>query len=232
MLSLLLVSGLVWLAVVHWQTQQALRWWFEQRQRWLCREAEQVRNGLLQETFVMRRRLELSLDEDGVQHWIEQMKYLDGHLVQLSDNLAPPYGEVSLPLAIRDWAKRFEAIATPGAQQVIALTLPDFWHSEPLIRSQILLTALDQLLHLVATQNNADAEMPISIELRNRQHWGELVVQIHYASVEAAQQAGRSPELKYLPRTFQVLASGRCSYRQQQQTVSWCFRWQYAHDKV
>lgn len=222
----------MWLAVVHWQTQQALRWWFEQRQRWLCREAEQVRNGLLQDTFVMRRRLELNLDEEMQQTWIEQMKHLDGHLVQLSDNLAPPYGEVSLPLAIRDWAKRFEAIATPGAPQAIALTLPDTWHSEPVTRSQMILVSLDQLLHLVATQNNVAAEMPISIELRNRQPWGELVVQIHYASVEAAQKAGRSSELKYLPRAFQVLASGRCSHQRQQQTVSWRFRWRHNQDKV
>jgi hypothetical protein len=218
--------------VVHWQTRQALRWWFEQRQRWLCREAEQVRNGLLQNTFVMRRRLELSLDEEMQQTWIEQMKHLDGHLVQLSDNLAPPYGEVSLPLAIRDWAKRFEAIATEGAQRAIALTLPNTCHSETMIRSQMILTSLDQLLHLVATPNNADVEMPISIELRNRQHWGELVVQIHYASIEAAQRVRRSPEFKYLPRAFQVLASGRCSYQRQEQTVSWCFQWRHDQDKV
>lgn len=180
----------------------------------------------------MRRRLELSLDEEMQQTWIEQMKHLDRHLVQLSDNLAPPYGEVSLPLAIRDWAKRFEAIATQGAPQAIALTLPDTWHSEPTIRSQMILISLDQLLHLVATQNNVDAEMPISIALRNHQHRGELVVQIHYASIEAAQKVGRSPELKYLSRAFQVLASGRCSHQQQQQTVSWCFRWRHNQDKV
>lgn len=233
MLSLLLVGCLVCLAVFHWQTRQALRWWFEQRQRWLCREAEQVRNGLLQETFVMRRRLELSLDGDELQHWVEQMKHLDGHLVQLSDNLAPPYGEVSLPLAIRDWVKRSEAIAThPGVHRAIALTLPDSWPGESPTRSQMILTSLDQLLHLVATQNNKAAEMSISVELRERQPWAELMVQIHYASVATAQRGGRSPELKYLQRAFQVLTPGRCFQRRRQQTLFWYFQWQRTQNKV
>jgi hypothetical protein len=232
-LVLLLIVLIGWLAVFHWQTQRALQWWFEQQQQWLCQEAEQVRNGLLQETFAMRRCLEVRLTsgkEEPVQEqqtWIDRIKELDGYLVRLSDDLSPPYLETSLPLAIQSWAQRLKSLSE-GRSKAIALHLPTTWHPEPLIRSQTVLTSLNHALHL---QGDSPAT-EILIQLREHQLWADLMVQFHYPTPEDAMKTARSRELHYLIRAFQVLTSGQSDYRRRQSEICLHFRWQLPRNTV
>jgi len=235
---LLWFSFFAWLAVFYWETQQALQWWFQQQQRWLCQEAERVRNGLLQDTFVLRRDLEGSpqASEENLEHvqhrWLHQIQQLEGHLIRLSDDLSPPYLETSLPLSIRKWVQHIEgtSINQSVMQQPIALDLPSAWQPEPLTHNQIILTSLDYLLALVTSET--ESVPPVMIRLQAHPHCAELVVQVDYPSVAAAVKGVRSRELGYLRRSFWVLASGRSYYRRQQQVVFWHFRWRLSHGKV
>lgn len=236
MIFLLWFSSFVWLAVVHWDTQRALQWWFERQQQWLYQEAELVRNGLLQETFVLRRYLEASLQSEvelrqAQPGWIDQVRELDSHLVRLSDDLSPPYLEASLPLAIQEWAKRCDSNAAAAvARKAIALDLPATWYLEPVTRNQMILTSLDYLLTLVRSGEAPVAE--VKIQLHADHGWGELVLQVDYPNVTAAVQAVRPRELRYLRRAFQTLALGHSYHRRQQQQVFWHFRWRLAQVQV
>ncbi|GAB4460457.1 MAG: hypothetical protein OHK0037_07750 [Elainellaceae cyanobacterium] len=228
---LLLIGLLIWLAVFHWQTQQALRWWFEQQHDWLCREAEQVRNGPLQETFVMRRQLEMNPDSPSKAAfqqpaWIAQVTQLNGQLVRLSDELSPPYLETSLPLAIQAWA---QDECLPG----LMLCLPPSWPAEPTARVSLLLSMLTHLLRWSMQTNELLTR--VSLELVQQVNWGlqpvgVLTVRLDYPTAAAADEAGRSPHAVFLSRAFAVLAPGRCTQRQQQQRIVWQFRWRLSPD--
>lgn len=228
---LLLIGVLMWLAVFHWQTQQALRWWFEQQHDWLCREAEQVRNGPLQNTFVMRRQLEMNSDSlskplTEQPAWIAQVTQLNGQLVRLSDELSPPYLETSLPLAIQAWA---QDECLPG----LMLCLLPSWPAEPTARVSLLLS---MLTHLLRWSMQADEPPTVaSLELGQQVSWGVqpvgvLTVRLDYPTAAAADEVGRSPHSVFLSRAFAVLAPGRCTQRQQQQRIVWQFRWRLSPD--
>lgn len=243
-ISVLLISVLVGLAVFHWQTQQALRWWFEQQHQWLCREAEQVRNGPLQETFVMRRQLEMNpnetLGKPLSQHptWMAQVTQLNGQLVRLSDELSPPYLETSLPLAIQAWAQEAELPGMPGMLGMpgvpgLMLCLPNCWHPEPPARVSLILSMLTYLMRL--SMETADLPTAMSLALSQQAGWGGrgvgvLEVRLDYATTAIAAAVGRSLNLQPLIRTFQVLAPGRCTQRQRQQRLIWQFRWRLLPD--
>lgn len=233
---LLLIGGLMWLAVFHWQTQQALRWWFEQQHDWLCREAEQVRNGPLQETFVMRRQLEMNpaeMNPDSPSKapaeqpaWIVQVTQLNGQLVRLSDELSPPYLETSLPLAIQAWA---QDECLPG----LMLCLPPSWPTEPTVRVSLVLSMLTHLLRW--SMQTSEPPTVAALELGQQMSWdvwpvGVLTVRLDYPTADAAAAVGRSPHSVFLSRTFAVLAPGRCTQRQQQQRIVWQFRWRLSPD--
>ncbi|WP_297089246.1 hypothetical protein [Thermoleptolyngbya sp. C42_A2020_037] len=234
MISVLLIGVLVWLAVFHWQTQRALRWWFEQQHHWLCREAEQVRNGPLQSTFVMRRQLEMNSDTlskplTEQPAWMAQVTLLNGQLVRLSDDLSPPYLETSLPLALQAWAQEAELSGCPR----LLLCLPPSWPVEPTLRVSLLLSMLTHLLR--GTQSASDGPTAIALELAERSplgigHIGVLTIRLEYPTVAAAEAAGRSPQWDLLSRAFAVLAPGRCTRRRQAQRIVWQFRWRLSPD--
>ncbi|WP_243146918.1 hypothetical protein [Scytonema sp. UIC 10036] len=61
--SVLIISSVLvvwWLLVSHHQAQQALVWWYSKQWMRMCEKGETIRNGLLQESFIIRRHLELS----------------------------------------------------------------------------------------------------------------------------------------------------------------------------
>ncbi|QKD81671.1 hypothetical protein HPC62_05220 [Thermoleptolyngbya sichuanensis A183] len=240
---MLLIGFLVWLAVFHWQTQRALRWWFEQQHHWLCREAEQVRNGPLQNTFVMRRQLEMNLEMNSERNsealsnplteqpaWMAQVTQLNGQLVgqlvRLSDELSPPYLETSLPLALQAWAQE-EGLSG------LLLCLPSRWPVEPTLRVSLLLSMLTHLLR--GAMSGRDGPAAIALELVERSplgigHIGVLTIRLEYPAVAAARAAGRSPQWALLSRAFAVLAPGRCTRRRQAQCIVWQFRWRLSPD--
>ena len=128
-----------------------LRWWQQQRITSLRQEADSIRNGVLQEMFAIRRRLELCCESQVKQDCdsfslayaspaIElELEKIHVSLSQLSDRLDPPYIQDSLPLAIGYAADRWK--------DTLPLTacLPPTWPSEPAMQSHLLLTFLNRL---------------------------------------------------------------------------------------
>ena len=86
--------------------KQALQWWFYREFLKLFLESEKVRDDLLQESFTIRRNLDLlvmdklSLSVTEIQAHIKKIDNFHHSLVQLSDRLCPISIQDSLPLCI------------------------------------------------------------------------------------------------------------------------------------
>jgi hypothetical protein len=98
------------------QARRSLRWWHGQWSRHLHQEAEAIRNGLLQETFVLRRQIELyQAQATTAEQVLATADQFHLALKALSDRLSPPYSDDSLPHALRHsvaaWQLRYPTLA-------------------------------------------------------------------------------------------------------------------------
>ena len=79
--------------------EQLLCQWQQNQAEWLDQEAETIRNGLLQDLFAVRRKLEL-LDGQATDCLVD-FEHLYHSLKHLADRLSSPYIHDSFPLAIQ-----------------------------------------------------------------------------------------------------------------------------------
>jgi hypothetical protein len=189
-------------------------------------EAEKIRESLLQESFTMRRSLELSLgnqveniDQFG-EDWLEKIESFHQSLQELNDRLSPAYIEDSLPLAIQciveAWKRRHP-------QLKFEMKLPVDWRQETLDRSRVILMALDELLRITLSEHLKEASIFISLMPQGK--LGELQVQIAYPDVGIQSNYLGLKDLDYLCQAFRFLTSGQCFCERNDLTVTWYFRW-------
>jgi hypothetical protein len=243
----LLLLLLLWRFLAHVEMQKSLQWWSEKLTTQLWYGSEQIRDGLLQDVFAIRRSLELSLvnhQEISVatsQDWLGQLDQLHQALGALRNVLAPAYVEESLPLAIQSllqqWKLRLET------------KLPADWPAEPLLRSRVILMTISELLKIVIpeklpveevgwhtcaldtpSQCPYDAKEPgidihLVIQLKQRQQFAELSVVINHSDHFPLLSPARRRELRYLKQSFQCLTSGQCSYRCTGSTIAFYLCW-------
>ncbi|MBD2103737.1 hypothetical protein [Leptolyngbya sp. FACHB-261] len=222
------IMGSLWLIWSYFQTQHAVKWWSRKQSSQLFHEAEKIRDGLLQETFTMRRRLELSLvDETGIsashqQNWLTKLDDWHSYLRKLSDHLSPAYIEDSLPLAIHSLIEPWQA---SYPQLNFTSELPPSWHPESADLSIVVLRMLDELLQLNAVEASL---VHIGLQAQ-RSLWNqaisELSVQFVYPDAAALISCYASRDREYLGRAFRFLASGQCYHHKKNLTVVWYFRW-------
>jgi hypothetical protein len=225
--SIALSLSLLWLVGSYLQIRRALQWWSRRLSIQLLREAENIRDGLLQDSFTMRRSLELSLG-DNVEvlvkknrDWLRQFESFHDSLGQLSDRLSPAYIEDSLPLAIQALVERWQKGSVIPVK--IDLELPQHWTQEPADRSLLLLGTLDELLRI--TLSELLTELKILICLKRHKDMGELSVHISYPNEATLVSYSGFKELQYLSQVFQFLTSGQCFRQRRGLIVVWCFRW-------
>lgn len=217
---------IIWLLVAQAQVQQALQWWYHRQCVRLCNEAEAIRDGRLQEAFIIRRYLELSLfysEENSmlsVQAWLSTIEHLHNSLRELSDYLSPPYLNESLPLAIQQVVESWK-VRYPAAQ--FSVELPADCQPQSYDRSRIVLTTLDELLYLVMLEGVPTPIITICLNLHQPRH--QLMVQFAYPNSLTPSVDARSSELEHLSRAFCFLTWGGCTCRRTQQTITWYFRW-------
>jgi hypothetical protein len=208
------------------RSQRALQWWQQTQSRQLSCEAEKIRDGLLQESFTIRRILELSLLNEDLtstqlnQDLLEKMENFYHSLEQLSERLSPAYIEDSLPLAIQGVV---ESWRTCNSNVKIEMDLPAAWRQEPLDRSLLILKILDELLQMSSSE--ILTELSIHISLKQQGNIGELIVHISYPDVPTLVSYWSKEDLEYLSQTFQFLIAGQCCRLREELTVVWYFRW-------
>lgn len=214
--------------------QQALQWWQSKQSMQLSDEAEKIRDSLLQESFTLRRSLELSLlNEDAsltkLNHdLLKQMDKFYHYLQQLSDRLSPAYIEDSLPLAI---SYLVETWKTSNPQIKIKLNSPVVWQQDPLERNLLILNTLEELLNTIIIAN-FNTEVSIVIDLKQQGNLCELNLQIFFSKTLTLVSYWGRKDLEYLSQTFEFLTGGQCSRWKEELTVNWCFQWIRRSDRV
>lgn len=218
--------SLLWFRAYYLRTQQALQWWFRRQSMQMCRESEKIRDGLLQESFSMRRSLELSLVDNveistkKSEDWLKKVENLHHSLEELSDRLSPAYIEDSLPLAI-EWLLTKWRSRNPRLK--FEMELPAHWRHEPPDRSMVILRVLDELLRITSSELLTDISIHVSLKLQG--DIGELIVHISYLDLPTLVSYYNLKDLEYLSQTFRFLTSGQCFRRRKKLSVVWYFCW-------
>ena len=201
-----------------------LRWWYQRQTAQLATEAERIREGLLQELFVVRRSLELALMSDQtetatVQQWLTQMETIQHSLETVMHRLAPPFLGDSLPLALQHCLKEWQ-VEHPAV--LLTVALPEEWRQEPIEQRRLFVSVLQVLLHLLSPYVRSEAVLHVS--LTQQATIGQLVIQLTAPTVSEL-LSGQATAFTNLQQFFQVLAEGKCYCRRQASTVTWCYQW-------
>lgn len=206
--------------------EQALQWWCDQQSKQLNREAQEIRDRLLQESFVVRRSLELAqlksnqLFNYSDRKWIERFEIFHSCLKELSDRLSPPYLEEGLPLAIEYLIDRWR-IAQPTCEFQWQFT-PQ-WQQNLSQRNRIVLTSLDELLKLEIAE--CIKKEFVFIDLRQNQGDNQLKIKIKSPQYDATNSSDKCRELEYLKQSFRVLTSGIWETTNNELATMHCLRW-------
>jgi hypothetical protein len=208
--------------------QQALQWWFY-REFWkLFLESEKIRDDLLQESFTIRRNLDLlsrdnlSLPETAIQAYIQKIDKFHHSLVQLSDRLCPISIQDSLPLSI-------ECLLEPWIDSHphlnFQINMPVYWRIEEPERSWIILRVLEELLRITLPETEILLPIYIHVTLKEIGSIALLAVKISYPDMSTLIFYSHLPELEYLYDIFKLLISGKCSFFHKHLMSIWHFYW-------
>ncbi|MBS3026596.1 MAG: hypothetical protein HCA25_05740 [Dolichospermum sp. DET50] len=208
--------------------QQALQWWFY-REFWkLFLESEKIRDDLLQESFTIRRNLDLltrdnlSLSVTKIQAYIQKIDRFHHSLGQLSDRLCPISIQDSLPLSI-------ECLLEPWSNSHphldFQINMPIYWRIEPPEQSWIIIRILEELLILTLPETEILLPIYIHITLKQIHSIGLLSVKISYPDISTLIFYSHLPELEHLYNSFKFLISGKCSYFNKNLMSIWHFYW-------
>lgn len=225
-LIIIYLATLIMFLQTYYRIQQALQWWSSRQSLKLFLEAKTIRDGLLQETFTMRRSLDLlaqdnhSLTVNNTQEYLKQADNFYRALVQLSDRLFPAYIQDSLPLAIECL---LEPWLTSNSHLTFQFDIPTYWRYEPADRSLIVLRALEELL--ILTLPDVSAPSSILISLKQQKYIGRLMVQITYPDHSTMVFYSTLRELDYLCESFRFLTSGKCFCRKHHLSIICYFYW-------
>lgn len=210
----------------YYKIQQALQWWSSRQSLKLFLEAKTIRDGLLQESFTMRRSLDLlaqdnlNLTINNTQEYLKQADDFYHALVQLSDRLFPAYIQDSLPLAIECL---LEPWLTSNSHISFHFDIPTDWRYEPADRSLIVLRALEELLTL--TLPGASTPSTIFISLKQQKYIGQLMVKITYPDQSTVIFYSTLRELDYLCESFRFLTSGKSFCHKNNLSIICYFYW-------
>jgi hypothetical protein len=209
------------------KTEKALQWWSKRQSMYLFQESHQIREQLLQESFVLRRSIERDLAESAEllpqnhQAWLNQLEQLHHSLEKLSDRLVPAYTEDSLPIAIQCLIKSWQLRNPPVKFQ---LDLPIGWRQEQPERNLLIIKILDELLKINLANNST--KMLINICLKSQYNANQLIIKSNYYDDTTPINSLKSKDFEYLSETFRVLTSGQCFYRREDSKMSWYFSWE------
>ncbi|MFL9463934.1 hypothetical protein AB0759_25315 [Scytonema tolypothrichoides VB-61278_2] len=208
------------------KTQEALHWWSYRQSIKLFLEAETIRDNFLQETFAIRRNLEMLSGDDWelsayrTQECLTKVENLHQSLAQLSERLFPAYFQGSLPLAIQgvleSWTMSHPLIS-------FNVSLPKTWQYETIEHSLIVVWSLEELLKIAVP----DILTPILIyiNLEQRKNRAKLVVEITYPDISILTLYCSQLEFDCLSESFRFLTSGKCLYFYRNLNINWHFSW-------
>ncbi|GAB1541452.1 hypothetical protein NUACC21_41230 [Scytonema sp. NUACC21] len=226
--SIIYCITLIIFVASYYKTQEALHWWSYRQSIKLFLEAEAIRDSLLQESFIIRRSLELLPSDDlelsahQTQECLKKVDNLHQSLTRLSERLFPEYFQGSLPLAIQGVLQTW-AISHPDI--CFNISLPMRWQHEPIERSLIVAWSLEELLRITVPEVLTPTS--IYIHLQERKNRAKFIVQMTYPDVSVSTSIlyYSQLEFKFLSKSFRILTSGQCFYLHKSLNITWYFCW-------
>ncbi|NWF57967.1 MAG: hypothetical protein HXY43_01255 [Fischerella sp.] len=212
--------------ITYHKTQQALQWWSGRQSLKLFLEAEKIRDELLQESFTIRRSLELlpennlELSINKTQECLRKIDNFHQSLAHLSDRLFPAYLQDSLPLAIQ---YLLEPWVTSYPHIYFHVDLPTSWRHEPAERSLIVLRTLEELLRISLPE--VLTQISIYVRLEQQADISKLMVQITYPDISTLIFYKNLPDFQFLCEAFKFLTSGKCFCHSKNLSVTCYFYW-------
>lgn len=225
-LLIVISMTLLWFLVSALRIRQAFQWWSSKESIKRFLEAEKIRDGLLQESFIIRRSLDmltvdsLDLSVNKIEECVKKIDNFHQSLVELSDRLFPQYLHDSLPLAIQCL---LESRLIHNSYVSTQIDMPIIWQHQPAERNLIILNILEELLTIALPE--VLTPISIAISLKQEENICHLMVQITYPDVSTMILCTNLRELKYLCDSFYLLTSGKCCYRSQNLKGIWYFYW-------
>ncbi len=195
----------------YYKNQQALQWWYCRQSLKIFLEAENIRDVILQESFIIRRSLELlpegdlELSANQTQELLKKIDNFHLSLAQLSDRLFPEYIQDNLPLAIQ---YLLEPWLRDNSNIYFHLDLPNSWRHESADRSLIILRTIEELL--IISLPNVLGQTSIYICLQEQTNIGKFILQITYPDLATLRFYKNLPEREFIFQTFRFLTSGKC----------------------
>jgi hypothetical protein len=217
---------LLWCLLSAFRIRQALQWWFSKESIKRFLEAEKIRDGLLQESFIIRRSLDMltvdsrDLSVNKIEECVKKIDEFHQSLVELSDRLFPQHLHDSLPLAIECL---LESRLIHNSHLSIEIDMPIIWQGQSVERNLIILNILEELLTIALPE--VLTPISISISLKQAENICHLMVQITYPDVSTMILYTNLRELKYLCDSSYLLTSGKCFYRCKNLQGVWYFYW-------
>ncbi|HEY9764314.1 MAG TPA: hypothetical protein V6D07_17430 [Trichocoleus sp.] len=207
-----------------------VRWCYRHQAQALHTEAETIRNGILQDLFALRRKLELSCPLVGGEGCVEAEEPCLGDIEQiyaaletLSDRLSSPYLQDSLPLAIQHALQPWQMAVG------LALDLPSTWAAEPPEHIALILTLLRHSLSALATVS-AHCQLslhsqPQSRHLTLRATYDPQLPSPFLATVAATPSPSQGDDLPHLLQAFQAITGGETAWEHQPGETLWQLCW-------
>jgi hypothetical protein len=210
--------------------EEALQWWYHKKLGQLESEANLIREQLLQESFVMRRSLELSSIKSNEfvspsrQQYVVQLENFHSSLKAISDRLFPPCINEGLPFAlqysVKKWREQF-----PGCQ--FKLDLPLNWRQKAQAPNFITLNIAEELLLVQIGESLTKNLIIIELKQNSLNHQLNNQLKITFVEQESNKQLLRNnqQELKYLQKSFECLTLGSCKNTLTKDSNIWSFKW-------
>ena len=209
---------------------EALQWWYQKVLKQLESEANLIREQLLQESFAVRRSLELSslkpneLASLSCQKCVAQLEDFHFTLKELSDRLSPPYLNEGLPFALQYLVTKWRE-QLPLCQ--FELNSPLNWRQKFPVHNSIILNTLAELLRIQLTENHFYNLTMIDVKQNQINH--QLSNQLKITFVEPGANKDLSKkhqqELKYIQKSFEYLTLGSCQNTLSKVSNIWYFKW-------
>lgn len=190
----------------------------------LNQEADLIRNGVLQDIFAIRRRLELlsqtrPLARDSFDRYLPELKHVYTILENLSNRLESPYLQNSLPLALEHSLKLW------SETMQLEMQLPQTWEPDPIEYSRLLILLIENLWKQLAIA----VVLPhhCTLILQHQAAIKELRVQVSYKELLPSSLSNQIA-ISLIPflKTFQLLTQGQYEQDFQPRSLNWILRWQ------
>lgn len=210
----------------HYRTKNALQWWYERQSMELSEEAEVAKNGLLQESFFLRRSIELSNEcltsnsNKIKEKYLNSIEKLYDTVTELINHLSPAYVNESLPLAIQYLLSAWKTKVTSVSW---VMKLPTDWVNESPMYCRVLLSVLNRLFRVILSQQEIPQQIKVSLVKQG--DLNEVTVEFNYQDTLIVKNIRRIKELNYINRVFCILISGKFDYYQKDEVLICRFHW-------